>query len=87
MSATDDLSTPTANNLLAKIDSYLGLEKAKVIAELYRIKPSISPKEMFDVIERFTSHGLYSTLLYFAEIASPPVYSWHFDVPSPYDNA
>lgn len=87
MSATDDLSTPTANNLLVKMDSYLGLEKAKVIAEFYRIKSGLSPKETFDVIERFTSHGLYPTLHYFAELASPSVYSWHFDVPSPYDNA
>jgi carboxylesterase type B len=30
---------------------------------------------------------MYSILHYFAEQAAPDVYAWHFDVPSPYENA
>ena len=57
MLVTDDLSTSTASNLQVKMDSYLGLEEAKLIAELYGIEPGLSPKETFDMIERFASHG------------------------------
>ncbi|KAF2808119.1 alpha/beta-hydrolase [Mytilinidion resinicola] len=87
MAKDADLSTPTAPLLLRKMESYLGAEKAKVIADLYGISEASTPAETFTALERFTSHGMYSALNYFAELASPSVYAWHFDVPSPYDNA
>ena len=87
MKPTDDLATPTAKLILAKMVSYLGPEKAKIVADLYKITPAMSDKDAFVALERFTSHGMYSILHYFAEINAPNVYAWHFDVPSPYKNA
>ena len=55
MLATDDLSTPTAERLLAKMNSYLVTEQRKGIAEIYGITTDLSSKETFDVMERFTS--------------------------------
>lgn len=69
------------------MSSFLGAEKAKIVCDLYDITPSMSDKACFDAIERFTSHGMYSILHYFAELAAPSVYAWHFDVPSTFDNA
>jgi carboxylesterase type B len=82
-----DLATPTAPLLLKKMSSYLGASKAQAIADLYGISETSSPAETFNAIERFTTHGMYTALNYFAEKASPQVYAWHFDVPSPYANA
>ncbi|TVY92626.1 Para-nitrobenzyl esterase [Lachnellula willkommii] len=87
MSKSADLSTPTATGLLQKLDTFLGPEKAKAIAEIYKITPTMSDQETFNTIERFTTHGMYSIPHYFAEQSAPNVYAWHFDVPSPYDNA
>jgi hypothetical protein len=69
------------------MESYLGAEKAKVIADLYSISETSTLAETFTALERFTSHGLYTALNYFAELASPAIYAWHFDAPSPYNNA
>ncbi|CZR56851.1 uncharacterized protein PAC_06740 [Phialocephala subalpina] len=82
-----DLATPTAPLLLKKMESFLGAEKSKIIADLYGVSESSSPEETFTTMERFTSHGMYSAPNYFAELSSPSVYAWHFDVPSPYENA
>lgn len=87
MPKTADLSTPTAAGLLQRMESFLGPEKATAIAKIYNITPSTSDEETFTKIERFTSHGMYSILHYFAELSAPNVYAWHFDVPSPYENA
>lgn len=87
MSRSADLSTPTAQGLLQKMDSFLGPEKSQIIADIYKITATMSDQETFNIIERFTTHGMYSIPHYFAEMAAPSVYAWHFDVPSPYDNA
>lgn len=87
MDPSVDLSTPTGAGLLTRMYSFLGPEKAKIVADLYEISPSMSDKACFDVVERCTSHGMYSILNYFAQLATPSIYAWHFDVPSPYDNA
>lgn len=82
-----DLSTPTASLLLTKMVSYLRHEKAKLIAYLYGIAEVSTPTETFEILEKFISHGMYSILNYFVEKASTSSYAWHFDVPTPYDNA
>jgi carboxylesterase type B len=82
-----DLSTPAAPLVLAKMESFLGKEKATKLARLYGLTPKSSPGETFQIMERFTTHGMYSISHYFAEQAAPNVYAWHFDVPSPYSNA
>lgn len=87
MAPGDDLAKPTAPLLLKKMESYVGPEKTKVIADLYGISETSSPEDTFVALERFTSDGMYTALNYFAEKSSPKVYAWHFDVPSPYDNA
>jgi carboxylesterase type B len=87
MAKTADLSTPTATGLLERMKLFLGPEKSKLIADIYNITPTMSDEQTFEIIERFTSHGMYNILHYFAELAAPNVYAWHFDVPSPYDNA
>lgn len=87
MDPSSDLSSPTAAGLIAKMEAYLGPEKAKIVADLYDITPDMTSKQTFDVIERFTTHGMYSIPHYFAERAAPNVYAWHFDVPSAFDNA
>ncbi|RDW57295.1 carboxylic ester hydrolase-29 [Coleophoma crateriformis] len=87
MPKTADLAEPTAAGLLQKMTSFLEPEKAAAIAEIYKITPALSNAETFSIIERFASHGMYAIPNYFAEQAAPEVYAWHFDVPSPYENA
>lgn len=87
MSPTDDLSAPSAALLLAKMTSYLGPTKAQAIATVYKITPDLSSRETFDVLETMTTHAMYSLPIYFATQAQPDAYAWHFDVPSPFENA
>ena len=82
--AWNTLSVP---DLLSKMDNFWGSEKTKLIAKLYGITPDLSPKEIFNKIERFTSDGMYLIPNYYAQKANPSIYAWHFDVPSPYDNS
>lgn len=69
------------------MNAFLGVERAKIVCDLYGITPIMSDKACFDAIERFTSHGMYSIPNYFAELAASNVNAWHFEVPSPYKNA
>lgn len=87
MATGQDLSTPDAEPVLDKMASYLGKEKSKVIASLYGINTKSTPEETFRAVERMTSHGMYSMLIYFTQQAYPSVYAYHFDVPSPFHNA
>lgn len=88
MKATDDLTTPTAPLLCRKMEAFVGAEKAKAIAEIYDITLETSDEETFEKLEKLTSDGMYAIPNYFAERAAPSnIYAWHFEVPSPYDNA
>ncbi|KAL4876813.1 Alpha/Beta hydrolase protein [Aspergillus karnatakaensis] len=88
MTKAQDLSTPDAKLLLAKMASFLGSkEKATAIASLYGLSETSSPDETFRAIERFNTDGMYSQLIYFAEKEYPAMYTYHFDVPSAFDNA
>ncbi|KAI1337536.1 Alpha/Beta hydrolase protein [Xylariaceae sp. FL0016] len=75
----------SVEELLEIMDEYLG-EKSKLVAELYGIRADLSAKQVFDRLERMTTDGLYRIGNYFAELAEPSVYAYHFNVPSPYDN-
>lgn len=96
-----DLSTPTAELTLEKLEDLLGVRKAKLLASLYDIAPNSKSEDVFWALERMTTHGLFSAPIYFAlgsaakqaqleaELPDSPsksVYAYHFDVPSPYPN-
>ncbi|KPM42995.1 hypothetical protein AK830_g3511 [Neonectria ditissima] len=87
-----DLATPSAELTLAKMKTYLGADAAQKLADAYGIKENSSPQDLFWALERMTSHGLYSAPIYFAQndaidAPSSTVFTYHFNVPSPYDNA
>ncbi|KAL3458260.1 Alpha/Beta hydrolase protein [Aspergillus heterothallicus] len=83
-----DLSTPDAKLVLDRIASYLqSSEKAKTIAEVFHLTPNSSPQETFGALEQLTTYGMYSSLIYFAQKAHPAMYTYHFDVPSVFENA
>lgn len=80
-------NTLTVPELLSKMEGIWGVDKTKIVADIYGITDGLSQKELFNKIERFTSDGMYLIPNYYAEKANPSVYAWHFDVPSPYDNS
>ncbi|CAK7202865.1 hypothetical protein SEUCBS139899_005592 [Sporothrix eucalyptigena] len=86
-----DLSTPETSLVLAKMMKYLGPEKAIKVAELYGISEGMFNEDIFWALERLTTDGIFSLPIYFAELATPSspttLYAYHFNVPSPYDNA
>jgi len=51
----------------------------------------MSQSDLFWTLERLTTDGIFSLPIYFAELAlsltSNSIYAYHFNVPSPYDNA
>lgn len=88
MAQDADLATPTAPLLLEKMSSYLGAEASKIIADLYNITEKSSPSDVFKAIEKFTTDGMYLVAIHYAQkSARSSVFAYHFDVPSPFDNA
>lgn len=88
LAPNEDLTVPTAQLTLAKMESFLGAAKARQIADLYGITPDTTNKDLFVALERLTTHGLYTAPIYFAQkAAQTSVFAYHFDVPSPFDNA
>ncbi|KAK7420229.1 hypothetical protein QQX98_002884 [Neonectria punicea] len=87
-----DLATPSAELTLAKMKDFLGVDPAQKLADIYNVKEDSSPQDLFWALERMTSHGLYSAPIYFAQkdalmTSSAAVFAYHFNVPSPYNNA
>lgn len=76
----------TAEQLLGKMHSFLGKEKATVIAELYGITHKLSQKEAYEIFEKMTTDGMYLALDYFADLREQKIYAYHFDVPQRWDN-
>ncbi|KAL1909689.1 hypothetical protein Sste5344_004537 [Sporothrix stenoceras] len=63
MAARQDLSTPDPSLAVAKMQSFLGKEKAD--------KKDMSPQDLFWALERLTTDGIFSLSIYFAEKAVP----------------
>lgn len=87
-----DLSTPNPSLVVAKMQSFLGKDKADKVAAAYGITEDMPPKDLFWALERLTTDGIFSLPIYFAEAAvsssdKTSLYAYHFNVPSPYDNA
>ncbi|CAK7236589.1 hypothetical protein SCUCBS95973_009658 [Sporothrix curviconia] len=92
MQPGQDLSTPDAALVVAKMREFLGEEKAARVAALYGITADMSSQDVFWALERMTTGGIFSLPIYFAELTTPQeppttLYAYHFNVPSPYDNA
>ncbi|KAH8901120.1 alpha/beta-hydrolase [Thozetella sp. PMI_491] len=83
-----DLATPVAPKVVDKMVSVLGETKAAQLAEIYGISKDMSPEEIFWALESMTTDGMYAVLIYFAQLSAPEsIYAYHFNVPSPYNNA
>ncbi|CAK7231344.1 hypothetical protein SBRCBS47491_007899 [Sporothrix bragantina] len=89
-----DLSTPEASLVVAKMKQFLGDKKADQVAKAYGITADMSSEDVFWALERMTTDGIFSLPIYFAELATPmtpttsnTLYAYHFNVPSPYNNA
>ncbi|CAG9943064.1 unnamed protein product [Clonostachys rosea f. rosea IK726] len=88
LASGEDLTVPTAALTLAKMESYLGSPKARMLSEIYDITSDTSEKDIFTKLEKMTTHGLFSAPIYFArQAAKGSVFAYHFDVPSPFKNA
>ena len=64
------------------------------MAELYGISKDSSTEDTFKALERMTTHGMYSASIYLnartmieTTDSQTDVWAYHFDVPSPFDNA
>ena len=89
-----DLSSPTAPLVLKRMEAIVGKEKAAAIVELYNISVDTSDRDTFSALERMTTDGMYSAIIYLnahnlidANDSKTRVWAYHFDVPSPFDNA
>lgn len=94
MPAGADLSSPTAPLILRRMKEILGDETAATMAELYGISKESSKQDTFNALERMTTHGMYSASICLnahavveTEDSTTEVWAYHFDVPSPFDNA
>ncbi|KAH7024355.1 Alpha/Beta hydrolase protein [Microdochium trichocladiopsis] len=76
----------SASQVLASMEAIMG-DGAKVVAEMYGIKKDAPHEALFSNMERMTTDGLYRISNYFTELAIKDCYAYHFNVPSPYDNA
>jgi carboxylesterase type B len=86
-----DVCNPSPQLVIKRLSEVLGESKAAKIADLYSLSKDSSPKDIFDGLERLSTHGLFTIDIYLATLsaaaASSTVYAWHFDVPSPFENA
>ena len=93
MAPDSDLSSPTASMVIDRMDEVLGREKAAVLASLYGLSRASSREDVFKCLERMTTHGIFSIPTSFAAHAGAEsdarteIWAYHFDVPSPFDNA
>ncbi|UPK91559.1 hypothetical protein LCI18_002494 [Fusarium solani-melongenae] len=76
-----------APTLVGRIKSFLGSEpKVEKLMSLYNINPPDNRDDSFWKVEKFTTDGLYTAVNWTFIRSFPAVYTYHFDVPSPFDN-
>jgi carboxylesterase type B len=80
----DPYQNITAEQLLERMNSFFGSQKASLIADIYGISSDLPQQEAFHIFEKMTSDAMYIMLDYFAAIAQPRVYAYHFDVAQPW---
>lgn len=76
-----------ASALIAKIKTFAGgEEKAKLLMDLYDIRPGMSNDETFWKVEQIATDGLFVAVDWLALKSWPKMYAYRFDVPSPFEN-